>query len=108
MSKKEWIWITIVIAVLHGIISLWITLDSFSVAMSRFDGNPYQSPWEMAQMWLFFLLNLPYILLTYFTLGYGPGKQIVSMVLNSLAYGLLGAWLISLLPFMKRQPDSSE
>ena len=107
MSKREWIWITIVIAVLHGIISLWVTLDSFSVAMSRFDGNPYQSPWEMVQLGLFFLLNLPYIILTYSTLGYGPGKQIISSVLNSLAYGLLGAWLISKLPFMRERetPD---
>ena len=108
MTKKEWIWITIAIAVLHGIISFLVTYNSFSVAMSRFDGNPYQSPWEMVQMGLFFLLNLPYIVLTYFTLGYGPGKHIISQVLNSLAYGLLGAWLVSRLPFMKKHPDTPE
>ena len=108
MTQKQWIWITIAIAVFHGIISFLITQNSFGVIMSRFDGNPYQSPWEMVLIGLFFLINLPYLILTYFTLGYGPGKHIVSLVLNSLVYGLLGAWLISLFPFMKRQSDSPE
>jgi hypothetical protein len=73
---------------------------------SRFEGNPYASPPDPVWMGLYFLLHFPYNILSYLA---GPLKQwlpeifYLFWVANSLAWGLLGAWLVSLLPFIKEK-----
>ena len=106
MARKHWIWITILIALLHGLTTFFLTPISWDILFSRFEGNPYASPLDPVWMGLYFLLHFPYYILSYLA---GPLKQwlpeifYLFWVANSLAWGLLGAWLVSLLPFMKEK-----
>jgi hypothetical protein len=105
MTRKQWILITIAIALIHGLIIVLIMPISWDAIFSRFDGNPYESPWEPLVIGLFFLLNFPYYLLIYFAppIRLFPPLHYLLWVGNSLVWGLIGAWLISKLPFMKNQ-----
>lgn len=107
MTRKNWIWITIFIAVIHGFLTIIIMPISSDIIFSRFDGNPYQSSWDPLWVGLFFLLNIPYYMLSHLA---GPLRAfeptyIFIWVGNSVAWGLLGAWLISKLPFMRDQEE---
>ena len=110
MARKHWIWITIVIAILHGLLTSFLEPVSWDILFSRFEGNPYASPLDPIWMGLYFLLHLPYFILSNLA---GPLKRYVPeifylfWVANSLTWGLFGAWLISLLPFMKEKQDQT-
>jgi len=108
MTKKQWIWITLAIAVIHGVVTVMIMSTSMDIVFNRFDGNPYESPWDPILLGLFFLLNIPYYMLSNFAgpLRSFPPTYIFIWVGNSLIWGLLGAWLISKLPFMRNQDTS--
>ena len=108
MARKHWIWITIIIAVLHGLLTIFLEPISWDILFSRFEGNPYASPLDPVWMGLYFLLHLPYFVLSYLA---GPLKQLIPQIFylfwvaNSLIWGLLGAWLVSILPFMKEKKE---
>jgi hypothetical protein len=103
MTRKNWIWTVVILAVIHGIIIALISPRADDVLWSRFDGNPYQSIWDQISLILFFMLFIPYYLLTFFLPGPGSNPLIHAILLaaNSLIWGLFGAYLISFLPFMK-------
>jgi hypothetical protein len=109
MARKHWIWITIAIAVIHIIVNLILTQISGDIIFWRFDGNPYKSPLDRLWLGLYFLLNFPYFILSYFA---GPLRSFqeayyLIWVGNSLVWGLLGAWAVSILPFMKGKKEGS-
>lgn len=112
MTKKYWIWTTIILAVIHGIVLSLITPYADDVLWSRFDGNPYGAFWNRPLLIFFFLLYIPYYLFTFFLPG--PGSSVILHVIlligNSLVWGSFGAFLISFLPFMKvfESPDQSD
>ena len=110
MSRKDWVWITLVIAVIHGVVTMLIMPAAFDVISSRFDGNDYESPWDPYLVGLYFFLNIPYFALNYIAppMGFFPQAYYLTWVGNSLIWGLLGAWLVSRLPFMKKRPDTTE
>jgi len=110
MSRKHWIWITITIAVIHGLFTFILTPISFDVLSSRFDGNEYQTALDPLWVGLFFLLHFPYYILSNFTglLRSYALTHSLFLVANSLIWGLMGAWLISKLPFMKEQETTSD
>ncbi len=110
MARKHWIWITITIAILHGVVTFFLTSTAIDILFWRFDGNPYNSPLDRLWIGLFFLLNFPYYILSYFV---APVRSLqvthyLMWVANSLIWGLLGAWLISKLPFMKKKEGEAE
>ena len=110
MSRKHWIWITITIAAIHGLLTLILAPISMDVVFWRFEGNEYQSTWDPLWVGLYFLLHFPYFILINFA---GPLRSFAAahalfLVANSLIWGLMGAWLISKLPFMKEQETASE
>ena len=110
MARKHWIWITIAIAVIHMIVNIILTQISGDIIFWRFDGNPYQSPLDRLWLGLFILLNFPYFFLTYFA---GPLRSFTEAyypiwIGNSLSWGLLGAWAISNMRFMKEKKSEGD
>jgi len=108
MTRKQWVLITLVLAVIHLLLTnLLIMPTSMDIIWSRFDGNDYTSPWDPIWVGLYFFLNFPYLLMNYsFPQVRMLPIELTSFLLwvaNSLAWGLLGAWLISKLPFFKNQ-----
>ena len=109
MSRKQWIWITVVIALIHFALTRILEPISGDILWTRFDGNPYKSPIDRYLLGAYFFLYIPYFLISYSAipfLSYTP-TFILAWVVNSLVYGLIGAWLISKFPFMRSEsPDS--
>ena len=105
MTKKHWVWITIAIALLHALITGILTPISGDILFSRFDGNPYGSSGEPVLVGLYFILYLPFILVSFLLPPFRlfPAARYLLWIANSAAWGLLGAWLISKLPFMQDQ-----
>jgi hypothetical protein len=106
MTRKQWIWITILLALIHILIVGLLTPISGGIIFSRFDGEAYTSPGDSFLVGLYFLLNIPYLLMVYYfrpirLLPLYPTYFLI-WVCNSLLWGLAGAWLISRLPFMKK------
>lgn len=110
MTRKRWILTTIIIAGIHWLAVYALMPVSTDVIWSRFDGNPYQSALDPVWIGLFLLLNFPYYLLSNFLapIKFIPGIFYLIWVGNSLAWGLLGAWLVSLLPFMRNKKTPAE
>ena len=109
MSRKHWIWITLTIAAIHGIVTFILAPISMDVVFWRFEGNEYQSTWDPLWIGLYFLLHFPYLVLSYFAgpLRSYPQTYYLIWVGNSLVWGLMGAWLISMLPFLKEELEES-
>jgi hypothetical protein len=107
MTRKDWIWITLVIAVVHGVVTILLMPTSMDILFHRFDGNPYESPSDPILAGLYFLLNIPYYILSALAGPFRnlPGTYFLIYIGNSLVWGLLGAWLISKLPFMRNQDN---
>ncbi len=107
MTRKQWIWITVLLALVHTLIAYLLTPISGEIVFSRFDGEAYNSSWEPFLVGLYFLLNFPYLLMLYFarSIWLLPSypMYILFWVCNSLLWGLGSAWLISRLPFMKKR-----
>ena len=107
MARKHWIWITITIALIHGLVTMLLAPVSGDIIFTRFEGSPYDSPSDPVWLGIYFLLHFPYFILTAFagSLRSYPATYFVIWALNSLTWGLLGAWLASQLPFMKGKKD---
>jgi hypothetical protein len=105
MTRKQWIWITAVIALIHLALTRILEPISGDILWTRFDGNPYESPIDRFLLGAYFLLYIPYFLISYSAMPISSFTPtfILAYVANSLIYGLIGAWLISKLPFMKEQ-----
>jgi hypothetical protein len=105
MSRKDWIWTTIIIAVIHLILVWLLTPVAGDIIFTRFDGAPYESSLDPLWLGLYFLLYLPYLIIIYSGIAIAsnaPGL-FAAYLANSILYGLLGAWLISKLPFMRER-----
>ena len=107
MTRKQWIWITVALAFVHAFLAYLLMPISGDIVFSRFDGNPYASSWDPILVGLYFLLHLPYFIMKNFIrplrfLPQAPTYYLVWAV-NSLLWGLMGAWLISKLPFIKNR-----
>ena len=112
MTRKEWILITVTIAIVHGILASLLLPISGDIIFSRFDGNDYNAPWEPLLIGLFLFLNFPYLLMTYSLTPFRFLPPILSSYLlivgNSLIWGLMITWLISKLPMFKKRNISQE
>ncbi len=110
MTRKNWIWITVAIALGHTLITYLLTPIAGEIVFSRFDGEAYSSPWSPLLVGLYFVFHFPFLLVVYF---FRPAQflsprlaYILLWVGNSLLWGLAGAWLVSRLPFMKNRNPS--
>ena len=108
MTRKQWVLITLIIAVIHLLVTnILIMPTSMDIIWSRFDGNDYSSPWDPIWVGLYFLLNFPYLLMNYsfpqFRMLPIELTSFLLWVANSLAWGLIVCWLISTLPIFKEQ-----
>lgn len=110
MTWKRWIAAILIFTALHGALTHFLTPVSSEIIWSRFDGDPYQSPLDPLWGGLYLLLHIPYYLLSYI-LGWlrpTPGIYLVIWAGNSLAWGLLGAWMVSKLPFLQYKEPGIE
>ena len=107
MTRKEWILITIMIAIVHGLLAYLLMPIAGDIIFSRFDGNDYNAPWEPLFIGFFLFLNFPYLLMTYPLTPIRFLPPILSsyllIIVNSLIWGLLITWLISKLPMFKKR-----
>jgi len=107
MTRKQWLWITIALAIVHAFLANLLTPISGDIVFSRFDGNPYASAWDPILVGLYFLLHFPYFIFEYFLppIRFLPPvpAHYIAWVGNSLIWGLMGTWLISKLPFIKNK-----
>ena len=107
MNRKQWVLFTVALAIVHGFLAYLLTPISGDIVFSRFDGNDYASAWDPILVGLYFLLLFPYFIFEYFLppIQFLPPvpAHYIAWIGNSLIWGLMGAWLISKLPFMKDQ-----
>jgi hypothetical protein len=104
MTKKQWIWITIIISLIHFALTRILEPISGEILWTRFDGNPYESPIDRYLLGVYFLLYIPYYIISFSAMpisSFTTPTLIFAWVVNSIIYGLIGAWLISKLPFMR-------
>jgi hypothetical protein len=105
MTRKQWVWITIVIALIHLALVWLLTPISGEIIFSRFEGNPYDSSTDPFLVGAYFFLYIPYLLIIFsgIPVGLFPPALFLLWLGNSLVYGLIGAWMISKLPFMRKK-----
>jgi hypothetical protein len=92
-----------VIALIHFALTRILGPITDDILWTRFDGNPYESPTDRFLLGAYLLLYIPYFLISYSAMPISSFTPtfIFAWVANSLIYGLIGAWLISKLPFMR-------
>ena len=107
MNRKLWVLFTVALACAHGFLAYLLTPISGDIVFSRFDGNPYASAWDPILVGLYFLLLFPYFIFEYFLppIRFLPPvpAHYIAWVGNSLIWGLMGAWLISKLSYVKNK-----